>query len=90
MLNHAKHANQFVRLRSGIAAAATQFTDCVAGVFALWLTGSALLNVLNVISEIRFDAHRFAEGPVPRSTTPLCLPGQRFVTVPLRSVDNGH
>jgi hypothetical protein len=87
MMNHAKQANQFVRLRSGIAAAATQFTVCVAGVFAPWLTGSALLNV---ICEIRFDAHRFAEGPVPRSTTPLCLPGQRFVTVPLRSVDNGH
>jgi len=63
MMNHAKQANHFVRLRSGIAAAATQFTVCVAGVFALWLTGSA---VLNVISEIRFDAHRFAEGPVPR------------------------
>ena len=87
MMNHAKQANQFVRLHSGIAAAATQFTVCGAGVFALWLTGSV---VLNVISEIRFDAHRFAEGPVPKSTTPLCLPGQRFVTVPLRSVDNGH
>jgi hypothetical protein len=72
MIDHANQANQFVRLRSGIAAAATQFTVCVAGVFALWLTGSA---VLNVISEIRFDAHRFAEGPVPKSTTPLCLPG---------------
>jgi hypothetical protein len=87
MMNDAKQAKQFARLRSGIAAAATQFTVCVAGVFALWLTGSA---VLNVISEIRFDPHRFAEGPVPRSTTPLCLPGQRFITVPLRSVDNGH
>lgn len=87
MMNHAKQANQFVRLRSGIAAAATQFTICVAGVLALWLTGSALLNVM---SEIRFDAHLFVEGPVPRSTTPLCLPGQRFVTVPLRWVDNGR
>ena len=33
-MNHAKQANQFARLRSGIAAAATQFTVCVARVFA--------------------------------------------------------
>ena len=66
-MNHAKQANQFARLRSGIAAAATQFTVCVARVFAYGPNGSALGNV---ISEIRFDTHRFAEGPFPRFTTP--------------------
>jgi hypothetical protein len=77
MLNHAKQANQFVRLRSGIAAAATQFTVCVAGVFALSRTGSALLSVF---SEITFDAHRFAEGPVPRPAVTCRLP---------REIDDG-
>jgi len=87
MMNHAKQANQFARLLSGIASAATKFTVGVAQVFALWLNGSALLNV---IREIRFDLHHAAEGPVPKFTTPLCPPRQRFVTVPLRSVANGH
>jgi hypothetical protein len=45
-MNNAEQANQFARLRSGIASTATQFTVPVAGVFALRLNGSALLNVI--------------------------------------------
>ena len=45
-MNNAEQASQFAPLPSGIASTATQFTVPVAGVFALWLNGCALLNVI--------------------------------------------